>query len=100
MGYIPRRRRVLVFAFISICVFWSFSRFVDLSALGQTLSFFLISPEFAGKYGGGSGDPGGVDILRFIDPLIGTANGGSWSPVYLYSLGHSPILSLSLIIVR
>ncbi|KAM7207315.1 Glycosyl hydrolase family 92 domain containing protein [Naviculisporaceae sp. PSN 640] len=79
VGYIPRRRRVLVYAFILVCVFWSSSKLVDLSGLGQTLAFFLFSPEVAGPYGE-HGGPGGVDILQFVDPLIGTANGGHVFP--------------------
>ncbi|KAK4217244.1 glycosyl hydrolase family 92-domain-containing protein [Rhypophila decipiens] len=80
---IPRRRRVLTVAVLSICVFWSFSRMVDLSQLGQTASFFLFSPEFAGRYGHPGerlSHDGGADILQFIDPLIGTANGGHVFP--------------------
>lgn len=72
-GAILRRRRALVFAFICVCLLWSLPSFA--SKFGRTLVFFLFSPEWAGPYGKGVG-PGGVDILQFVDPLIGTANGG------------------------
>lgn len=73
-GAIPRRRRALVFAFICVCLIWWLPNLFA-SSFGKTLVFFLFSPEWAGPYGKGAG---GADILQFIDPLIGTANGGLW----------------------
>lgn len=74
---IPRRSRVLVYALLCICIISLLQRF-DFG-IGRTLLFFLVSPEFAGRYEGGGG--GGVDILQYVDPLIGTTNGGKITSV-------------------
>jgi hypothetical protein len=65
---LPRRSRLLLIAVFCICVLWFLPR-VDLG-IGKTLSFLLFGPGFAGHH------KPRVDILRFVDPLIGTANGG------------------------
>ena len=73
---IPRRRRVLVYALLLFCLIW-FMPSLEAN-LGKTLLFF-ISPNLAGPY---QGKGSSVDVLKYIDPLIGTTNGGM--------LTHSP----------
>ena len=68
---LPRRSRLLLIAVFCICVFWLLPR-VDLG-VGKTLGFLFFGPNLAGHHGHRKPK---VDILRFVDPLIGTANGG------------------------
>ena len=70
----PRRRRALVFALI--CVFLIFLLPRLEFGLGSTILFFLISPDAAGPYGASGLRIVDGSILRYIDPLIGTTNGG------------------------
>lgn len=69
---VPRRSRVLVIAAFCACL-WLLLPRSDLG-IGKTLAFFLLGPDVAGSYGPA---PPKVDILKFIDPLIGTTNGGT-----------------------
>ncbi|KAK4189368.1 family 92 putative glycoside hydrolase [Podospora australis] len=71
---VPRRSRFLVYAVFCIILITLLPRFH--LHLGGTLLFFLISPEAAGPYKGGHS----ADILKYVDPLIGTANGGHVFP--------------------
>lgn len=71
---IPRRSRVLAIAVFCACL-WLLLPRSDLG-LGKTLAFFLFGPDVAGPYGPA---PPKVDILKYIDPLIGTTNGGLYS---------------------
>ena len=79
---VPRKRRVLLVAvFLTITIFLLFK----LITPSQTLLFFLFSPDIAGPYGERSGAASSNqdvnnDILQFIDPLIGTTNGGHVFP--------------------
>ncbi|KAK4176832.1 family 92 putative glycoside hydrolase [Triangularia setosa] len=70
----PRRSRFLVYALVFIAFMYLIPRMH--LGMGGTLLFFLVSPEAAGPYGGGHK----VDILRYVDPLIGTTNGGHVFP--------------------
>lgn len=70
----PRRSRFLVYALVFISFLYLIPRMH--LGMGGTLLFFLISPEAAGPYGGGHK----VDILQYVDPLIGTTNGGHVFP--------------------
>ncbi|KAK0640871.1 alpha-1,2-mannosidase-like protein [Cercophora newfieldiana] len=72
---VPRRSRLVVIAVFCLCALLSLPRH-DLS-IGKTLAFFLFGPGLAGSHGHGGPR---VDILRFVDPLIGTANGGHVFP--------------------
>ncbi|KAK3365454.1 glycosyl hydrolase family 92-domain-containing protein [Podospora didyma] len=74
---VPRRSRALLFAIICVVLIFFLPRF-DLN-LGGTLMFLLFSPDVAGSTYQEYQRPA-VDILRFIDPLIGTANGGHVFP--------------------
>ncbi|KAK3682470.1 glycosyl hydrolase family 92-domain-containing protein [Podospora appendiculata] len=77
---IPRRRKVLVIACFCVCLILLLPR---REFLGKTLWFFLLGSDVAGPYDAsgptGSGPPA-ADILKFIDPLIGTTNGGHVFP--------------------
>lgn len=81
---VPRKRRALLFAIIlAITIFLLFKVITP----SQTLLFFLFSPDIAGPYGSPSTsgavrhqNGGDNDILQFIDPLIGTTNGGHVFP--------------------
>ncbi|CCC09879.1 hypothetical protein SMACR_03435 [Sordaria macrospora] len=79
---VPRKRRALLVAvFLTITIFLLFK----LITPSQTLLFFLFSPDIAGPYGERSGAASSNqdfnnDILQFIDPLIGTTNGGHVFP--------------------
>ncbi|KAK3994543.1 family 92 putative glycoside hydrolase [Cladorrhinum sp. PSN332] len=73
---VPRRSRVLVYALLTVCIISLLPK-VHLGGIGRTLLFFLVSPEFAGSYHGKSQE---VDILQYVDPLIGTTNGGHVFP--------------------
>ncbi|KAK3316399.1 glycosyl hydrolase family 92-domain-containing protein [Apodospora peruviana] len=75
---IPRRRRVLVLALCCVGLFFWLPRIAI--SFGRTLLFFLFSPEWAGPYDGNGSGRAGQEILQFIDPLIGTANGGHVFP--------------------
>ncbi|KAK5652766.1 hypothetical protein OQA88_9619 [Cercophora sp. LCS_1] len=72
---VPRRSRVLVIAVFCACL-WLLLPRGDLG-IGKTLAFFLFGPGIAGPYGP---EAPKVDILKYIDPLIGTANGGHVFP--------------------
>lgn len=71
---VPRRSRLVVIAVFCVCFVLLLPQH-DLG-IGKTLAFFLFGPGLAGSHG--SGGPK-VDILQFVDPLIGTANGGLFS---------------------
>lgn len=83
---VPRKRRALLVAILlAITIFLLFK----LITPSQTLLFFLFSPDIAGPYGEHSFSAGTAaaksqqdvtDILQFIDPLIGTTNGGHVFP--------------------
>ncbi|KAJ4358946.1 hypothetical protein N0V85_009493 [Neurospora sp. IMI 360204] len=83
---VPRKRRALLLAvLLAVTIFVLFK----LITPSQTLFFFLFSPDIAGPYGEHSSSSpsfGAVknqdvnDILQFIDPLIGTTNGGHVFP--------------------
>ncbi|KAK4164565.1 family 92 putative glycoside hydrolase [Cladorrhinum sp. PSN259] len=73
---IPRRSRVLVYVLLTICIISLLPK-VHLGGVGRTFLFFLVSPEFAGSYHDNSHE---VDILQYVDPLIGTTNGGHVFP--------------------
>ncbi len=81
----PRRSRVLITACVCFCLLWLLPS--SDWRIGETLLFLLISPEAARSYGGYGGSP--TDILRFIDPLIGTANGGQFNKS---TRSHAPSL--------
>lgn len=68
---LPRRSRLVLIAVFCICFLWLLPS-VDLG-IGKALSFLLFGPGFSGQHGHHKPK---VDILRFVDPLIGTANGG------------------------
>ncbi|KAK0617052.1 alpha-1,2-mannosidase-like protein [Immersiella caudata] len=72
---VPRRSRLVVIAVFCLC-FMLFLPRHDLG-IGKTLGFFLFGPGLAGSHGRGTPK---IDILRFVDPLIGTANGGHVFP--------------------
>jgi len=72
---VPRRSRLVAIVFFCLC-FMLFLPRHDLG-IGKTLGFFLFGPGLAGSHGRGTPK---VDILRFVDPLIGTANGGLLRP--------------------
>ncbi|KAK4230129.1 family 92 putative glycoside hydrolase [Podospora fimiseda] len=73
---VPRRSRVLVYIVLIIFLISLLPK-GHFGGIGKTLLFFLVSPEFAGPYNGNSQK---VDILRYVDPLIGTTNGGHVFP--------------------
>ncbi|KAK1774490.1 glycosyl hydrolase family 92-domain-containing protein [Copromyces sp. CBS 386.78] len=82
---VPRKRRALLVALLlAIAIFVLFK----LITPSQTLLFFLFSPDIAGPYGSEHYPNSGTvtnnhnvnDILQFIDPLIGTTNGGHVFP--------------------
>jgi len=66
---IPRRSRVLVLVFALVCVLLLLPS--PREHVGDALAFLFFSPQ-----SGRQGRPAGGDILRFVDPLIGTVNGG------------------------
>ncbi|KAK1759714.1 glycosyl hydrolase family 92-domain-containing protein [Echria macrotheca] len=72
---VPRRSRLLAVAFFCACLIFLLPR-TDLG-VASTLGFFFFGPDFSGGYGSKAS---GVDILQFIDPLIGTTNGGHVFP--------------------
>ncbi len=67
---VPRRSRVLLIVFVLVCLLLLLPSHGD--RLGGALLFALFSPSSAS-----GGRPAGPDILRFVDPLIGTVNGGT-----------------------
>jgi len=62
---------VLAIAIFCVCFILLLPR-SDLG-IGKTLAFFLFGPGFSGPHGT---ETPRIDILQFVDPLIGTANGG------------------------
>jgi hypothetical protein len=59
---IPRRSRILAVALFCVCLFLLVSKF-DVGFTGpRLLSFGASKPKY--------------DILKYVDPLIGTTNGG------------------------
>ncbi|KAK0709497.1 hypothetical protein B0T26DRAFT_408095 [Lasiosphaeria miniovina] len=88
---VPRRSRALLFALFCLFVFLLLpSSDFDLRGV---LLFLLFSTD-PGRSHGSAGQA--VDILQFIDPLIGTANGGHVFPgaslPYGRSAGASPLV--------
>ena len=68
---IPRRSRALVIVFFLLCALLLLP--APREHVGNALIFIFLSPQSSGRYG----RPSGGDILRFVDPLIGTVNGGA-----------------------
>lgn len=70
-GGFPRRSRVLliILVFVLIIMFLPTSG----SGIGRALLFVLFGPSTGSALSRSSAS---VDILKYIDPLIGTVNGG------------------------
>jgi hypothetical protein len=85
MPSIPRRgrSRLLLAVLACILLFWMLPG--PRLDLGRTLLYFFFSPNFAGSYGSERATFARDDILKYVNPLIGTTNGGS----YLSSLSRS-----------
>lgn len=71
---------MLLIVFVFFCVFLFLPK--PSLRIGKTLAFFFFSPNAAGSYGQTVLKPN-FDILKYIDPLIGTTNGGSFCLLYL-----------------
>jgi hypothetical protein len=69
---IPRRSRVLLLAAVVAFALWLFPE--TRAWIGSVLSSFLISGDHDGLGRGRRSSP--RDVLRYVDPLIGTTNGG------------------------
>jgi len=71
---VPRRSRVLVIVFALVCVLLLLPS--PREHVGNALVFLFLSPQSGGRHG----RPAAAgDILKFVDPLIGTVNGGMWT---------------------
>jgi len=69
---IPRRSRLVAVAFFVTCLVFLLPK-ADLG-IGKTISFFLFGSDTVGPYRSTTSN---IDVLQFVDPLIGTANGGA-----------------------
>lgn len=67
----PRRRRVLAIPLLVLLV-WALLPIESFNPPRRLL--FGITTTLAGEYGG--------DVLEYVDPLIGTVNGGECSIIY------------------
>lgn len=77
----PRRSRVLLVMLIFFCVLLFLPK--PGIYVGRTLLFFLFSPDIAGPYGHKGSN---LDVLKYIDPLIGTTNGGWFSRLWTVAI--------------
>ncbi len=68
---LPRRSRVLLIVVVLCCTLLLLP--APRERVGQALLFTFFSPH---SWHTRNGESAGPDILRFIDPLIGTTNGG------------------------
>jgi hypothetical protein len=81
---LPRRSRALVVAAICLLILWLLP--VSRVQLGRTALFVLFSPQVADSFGLGSSSwssssaASKFKVLQYVDPLIGTANGGHVFP--------------------
>jgi hypothetical protein len=83
----PRRSRVLLYAVIASLVFYSLPK--PQFQLGRALVFFLFGSDVATSLTTGSR---GADVLKYVDPLIGTTNGGHVFPGATLPYGLSTLL--------
>lgn len=72
---------MLLFAFVFFCVFVLLPK--PGIRIGRTILFFFFSPDIAGPYGH-KGSSVNIEILKYIDPLIGTTNGGWFTCLHPY----------------
>jgi putative alpha-1,2-mannosidase len=68
---------VLLFAFFALCVFVMLPK--PGMQLGRAFLFFMFGSHVANSLESSSSGSG-ADILRYVDPLIGTTNGGHVFP--------------------
>lgn len=71
----PRRSRVLLYALLAFCVFLMLPK-PELH-IGRAILFFMFGPDVATSFT--SRGPS-ADVLKYVDPLIGTTNGGHVFP--------------------
>jgi len=76
-GFPPRRSRVILYALLAVIAFLLLPK-PELH-LGRAVVFLLFGSDAATSLTSGGWRPS-VDVLRFVDPLIGTANGGHVFP--------------------